>query len=147
MESASKFRKYVPKVRAYIRDLPGITMLPNFDDGTEFSDQEIIMALRFAHQLWRNVPMHTPFMPIIPTPEVELTLLKAAAGYLFKNKVLEYARNTISYGDVIQVRDFEDKISIYQTLAQQLISEAEREFAIYKNYFITNTKGYEIKAY
>ncbi|MFZ8848423.1 MAG: hypothetical protein ACO2O4_04290 [Minisyncoccia bacterium] len=143
IERRNKFDKYVEEVRMFLRDLPGITLIPNNPDGTEFSDEEIINALRYAHQLWRNVPMHTPFMPIIPTPEVRMALIKAAAGYVLKLKAIDYSRKAISYGDTIQINDFEIKSSTYMALGEQLIREAEREFALYKNYFI-NTRGYTI---
>jgi len=87
--------------------------------------------------------MHTPFMPIIPTPEVRMALIKAAAGYVLKLKAIDYSRKVISYGDTIQINDFEIKSSTYMALGEQLIREAEREFALYKNYFI-NTRGYTI---
>lgn len=144
IEKRNKFDKYIEEVRNFLRDYPGLTLIPDNPDGTEFSDEEIIQALRYAHQLWRNVPMHTPLMPIIPTPEVRMALVKAAAGYLLKFKALDYSRRMVSYGDVIEVRDYEIKASNYMALGEQLIREAEREFAIYKNYFITAVRGYTI---
>lgn len=132
-------KQYIPMVRQILQDYGNLNMnAVIYDDGTEFSDEELLFALQKAQAKWEIQNTFIPFVNVIAFPAAKFIFAMLAAAEALRLKAIYYTRNNMSAGDNVDVNDLENKATSYISLAEYLEKEALDQLEVYR----INTFGY-----